>query len=62
MSEELQTFVLCYCYCFLAEYLALAGLSLLAQLLDRVHHFTSLNSVHVRKLGVERPMALGYKQ
>ena len=36
---------------FLAEYLALAGQNLLAQLSDRIHHFTALNSVHVRKLG-----------
>ena len=36
---------------FLAEYLALAGLDLLAQLSDRIHHFTALNSVHLKKFG-----------
>ena len=51
MLEELHTSVGCQCYCFLAAYLALAGLNLLAQLSDRIHHFTALNSVHVRKLG-----------
>ena len=50
-EQKLQTSVLCHCYCFLAEFLALAGLNLLAQLSDRIHHFTALNSVHVRKLG-----------
>ena len=50
-QEELHTSVVCYCYCFLAAYLALAGLNLLAQISDRIHHFTALNSVHVRKLG-----------
>ena len=51
MQEELQTSVVCNCCCFLAGYLALAGLNLLAQLSNRIHHFTALNSVHVRKLG-----------
>ena len=36
---------------FLAAYLALAGLNLLAQISDRIHHFTALNSVHLRELG-----------
>ena len=36
---------------FWAGYLAVAGLNLLAQLSDRIDHFTALNSVHVRKLG-----------
>ena len=36
---------------FLAGYLAVAGLNLLAQLSVRIHHFTALNSVHFRKLG-----------
>ena len=50
MQEELQASVLFSC-CFLAEYLAVAGMNLLVQLSDRIHHFTALNSVHVRKLG-----------
>ena len=29
----------------------LAGLNLLTQLSDRIHHFTASNSVHVRKIG-----------
>ena len=36
---------------FLSEYRALAGLNLLAQLSDRIHDCTALNSVHVKKLG-----------
>jgi len=51
MKEELQTSVLASCCCFLAGYLAVAGLNLLAQLSDKIHHFTALNSVHFRKLG-----------
>ena len=51
MQEEIQTYVFCHRYCFLAEYLALAGLNLLAQLSDRIHHFNALNLVHVKKLG-----------
>ena len=51
MQEELQTSVLCHCYCFLAEYLALAGLNLQAELSDRIIHFSALNSVHDRKFG-----------
>ena len=36
-EEELQTSVLCHCYCFLLAYLALAGqMNLLAQLSDRI--------------------------
>ena len=50
MQEELQISVLCHCCCFLAKYFALAGLSLLAQLSDRIIHFSALNSVHDRKL------------
>ena len=43
-EEELQTSVVCFCYCFLAAYLALAGLMIfLAQLSDRIHHFTVYN-------------------
>ena len=43
-EEELQTSVVCFCYCFLAAYLALAGLmNFLAQLSDRIHHFTVYN-------------------
>ena len=38
MQEEFQTSVLCYNYCvFFAE---MAGPILLAQLYDRIHHFT----------------------
>ena len=51
MREEFQTSVLSSCCCFLAGYLAVAGLNLLAQLSDKIHHFTALNSVHFRKLG-----------
>ena len=36
---------------FFAEYLALAGLKLLAQLSYRIHHVTALNLEHVKKLG-----------
>ena len=43
-EEELQTSVVCFSYCFLAAYLALAGLmNFLAQLSDRIHHFTVYN-------------------
>ena len=35
---------------FLAEYLALAGLNLLAQLSDRIHSFTALSSVMLESL------------
>ena len=43
-EEELQTSVLCHCYCFFLAYLALAGLmNLLAQLLDRIIHFSEYN-------------------
>ena len=51
MREEFQTSVLSSCCCFLAGYLAVAGLNLLAQFSDKIHHFTALNSVHFRKLG-----------
>ena len=43
-EEKLQTSVPCLCYCFLVEYLALAGLmNFLAQLSDKIHHFTVYN-------------------
>ena len=41
-EEKLQTSV--PCLCFLVEYLALAGLmNFLAQLSDKIHHFTVYN-------------------
>ena len=41
LEEELQLSVLCYCYCFLVEFLALAGMmNLLAQL---SRHFAVYN-------------------
>ena len=41
-EEELQTSVICFC--LLAAYLALAGLrNFLAELSDRIHHFTVYN-------------------
>ena len=43
MQEELQTSVLCHC-CFLAEYLALAGLNLLTQLSDSLQLKNNNNS------------------
>ena len=50
MQEESQSFALSSCCCFLAGYLALAGLYLLAQVSDRIHHFAALNSENlVRK-------------
>ena len=36
---------------FFGRILAVAGMNLLAQLSNRIHQFTALNSVHVRKLG-----------
>ena len=43
-EEKLQTSVLGHCYCFLVEYLAVAGLmNFLTQLSDRIHHFTVSN-------------------
>ena len=43
-EEKLPTSLHCLCYCFLVEYLALAGLmNFLAQLSDRIHHFTVYN-------------------
>ena len=43
-EEKLQTSVPCLCCCFLVEYLALAGLmNFLAQLSDKIHHFTVYN-------------------
>ena len=43
-EEKLQTSVARLCYCFLVEYLALAGLmNFLAQLSDKIHHFTVYN-------------------
>ena len=47
MQEEvLQTSLLCHYYCFLVEYLALAGLmNLLAQLSDTIYHFTVSNAI-----------------
>ena len=45
-EEKLQTSVPCLCYCFLVEYeyLALAGwMNFLAQLSDKIHHFTVYN-------------------
>ena len=43
-EEKVQTSVPCLCYCFLVEYLALAGLmNFLAQLSDKIHHFTVYN-------------------
>ena len=35
---------LCHCYCFLVEYLALAGLmNFLDQISNKIHHFTVYN-------------------
>ena len=59
MQEELHTSVVCYCYCFLATYLALASLNLLAQISDRIHHFTALKLVHLRGLGTDYADGLG---
>merc|ERR1712226_633484 len=51
MRVFFQTSVVCLCCHFLAAYLALAGLNLLAKISDKIHHFTALNSVHLRELG-----------
>ena len=46
---------------FLAEYLALVGLNLLAQISDRIHHFTALNSYPVLRVEIQQNSQLSYK-
>ena len=42
---------LCFTIAIVFWLKAVIGLNLLAQISDRIYHFTALNSVHVRKLG-----------
>ena len=61
-QEELQPSVLCHCYCFLAEYLALAGLNLLAQLTDYVRVYFKLPSCLLRFAFCSRPNSLCFSR